>query len=294
MPSLMNGLFRTNGITQKLFFTSGSGTIYLPAGAYRIVLRGGGGAGGGNLSGAFGGTSGRGGRGQLTVQTIYLTTPKNLTYSIGDKGYTYVNGGNGGRCGLDDNGINHKSGYGGGGGKPTYVYVNNRYYFAKGGGGGGGAGSNGLFITPGGGGGGFYDFFSTGSMVAHNGAIGGSAADGGNVNGADGYIIGFQTLYGSNGSSGTGGSGGGAGGGAGKTAGAGAGGDLEAGGGSGGTNSTVNHGLWEGLTTTTENAQYGISGNYGSAGNGQHRISSDSPWIDATNGVAGCFLITRL
>lgn len=318
MPSLMNGLFRVNAIPQKLLFTSGSGTLYLPAGYYKFILRGGGGAGGGDdgNSGVHSGSSGRGGRGKLNVVTRYYSTPQTLNYYIGDAGLTHPNNGNGGLGGYDSVSKSYAA-PGGGGGKPTYIYINNEYIYALGGGGGGGAGSM-LFFgwAPSGAGGGYYRF-SNGVITSVPGKNGVSVKRGAGTNG---NTVDFPSLYGAHGGNiysgntteilsygGAGGTGGGASGGAGteysysgSPGGGGAGGDLEAGGGAGGDArlpniypATINAGLWQGLTTTSENAQYGISGNYGSGGDGEKMVENQ-PITSATNGIAGCFLIERL
>lgn len=324
MPSLMNGLFRVNSIPQKLFFTSGSGTLYLPAGDYRFVLRGAGGAGGGdNENSGMRGNSGRGSRGKLTVVTKHYIVPQVLNYWVGDAGKTHQNGGNGGVGGrkiVDASTICYGAS-GGGGGKPTYIYINNEYIYALGGGGGGGSGDNMIFGWGAGGAGGGYYRFSNGVVTNVYGQNSGSSMS---AAGTNGNTVDFPTLYGAHGGNiyrsgttrilaagGVGGSGGGASGGAGtdyaqsgSAGGGGAGGDLEAGGGAGSDATlpnvypaTINAGLWQGLTTTSENAQYGISGNYGTAGDGE-RFGPNPTVVDrisyATNGVGGCLLIERL
>lgn len=323
MPSLMNGLFRVNAIPQKLFFTSGSGTLYLPAGYYRFVLRGAGGAGGGDnrpMDADLRYTSGRGGRGKLTVVTRYYSTPQTLNYYIGDAGLTYPNNGNGGLGGYESVSKSYAA-PGGGGGKPTYIYINNEYIHALGGGGGGGASEFLIFgWAPGGAGGGYYRF-SNGVITSVPGKNSASVKRGAGTNG---NTVDFPSLYGAHGANiysgntteilsygGVGGIGGGASGGAGteyshagSAGGGGAGGDLEAGGGAGDDTvlpniypATINAGLWQGLTTTAENAQYGITGNYGSGGDGEKWSSNSLPGKKLsfpTNGIGGCFLIERL
>lgn len=301
----------------RQLFTSGSGSIVLPQGRYTVVIRGGGGGGGGpNPNTSYHtGTCGRGGRGAIVTQSFVLSDTTRLDYYVGSGGLAAGNGGVGGGSLL--NGLRSFSG--GGGGYPSYIYIQGTYFHANGGGGGGGAGNS--FRTSdqhgtGGGGGGGYYRFNNGSIVSISGANGGTASTNATGTGGNGNTQDFPSLYGQNGgdagsvNGSRGGSGGGAGGGGGAytgtinkyggSGGGGAGGDLEAGGGTGGYNNngvqtetpTVNAGAWAGLDTTQENANYGVTGNYGSSGQGL-RVNATSVQNYATNGVGGFVLIIK-
>lgn len=314
---LSRKLLVLNAYPSRQLFTSGSGSIVLPQGRYTAVIRGGGGAGGGGtLETVFSLKCGRGGQGKITSVNFVLSETTALDYYVGAGGN--VNG-NGGLGGIASDG-SARSSSGGGGGYPSYIFINNTYYHANGGGGGGGSGTGStLFTGSGGGGGGGYYRFDNGSIISVSGANGGNGAAGA---GGNGNTQDFPTLFGQRGGSftygswnagGPGGTGGGAGGGAGTTQGSfsgttgggGAGGDMEAGGGDGGYNAasgggdggqqtpTHNAGIYQGIDTTSENADYGVIGNYGSSGSGRHLLDYTSQVTSPTNGVGGFVLIIR-
>ena len=316
---LSRKLLVLNTYPSRQLFTSGSGSIVLPQGRYTAVIRGGGGAGGGGTSApdvAIPGKSGRGGQGKITSVNFILSETTALDYYVGAGGN--ING-NGGLGGIASDGST-RSCQGGGGGYPSYIFINNTYYHANGGGGGGGSGvGHALFVGTGGGGGGGYYRFENGSIVSVSGANGGNGAAGA---GGNGNTQDFPTLFGQRGggftwgswnAGGPGGTGGGAGGGAGTTQGSltgtagggGAGGDMEAGGGDGGYNSgsgggdagqqtpTHNAGIYQAIDTTSENADYGVTGNYGSSGSGRYLLNYNDPIYPPTNGVGGFVLIIR-
>lgn len=274
--------------------------IYLPAGEYDIIIRGGGGAGGttGGRSTVrcygYGGKGGAGGKGDLLVQHFQFLEDTYITeLYVGEGGLTKANGGNGGSGNNYGNG--GQAGHGGGGGMPSYVLINGQYYYALGGGGGGGGGSSGTQPSSypdggsGGGGGGFYRF-SNGVITSVPGAAGGrgSLAKGGNrSNGGAGNTTDFPDITGGVGwgiGTSTAALGGGAGGGGAANSGkggsawgggGGAGGSTDAGGGQGGLNSdnaTPTTSLepsnvhWIPTDTIEENAQYNVHGNYGIGG----------------------------
>lgn len=295
-------------------------TVELPAGTYRFVLRGGGGASGtrgqeGNKSGYAAGSAGAGGKGQLVVQTITKTS------SFTAKVYVGIGGqgrGNGGAAGIS---YQANGGEGGDGGKPSFIVIDESVISANGGGGGGGGGGsawNGRNADGGGGGGGggFYKALSTlvddepqyesiagkkGSNALNNGA---------GVNGVAGNTTDFPNIYSGGGGKGysshgyasSGANGGGASGGSGGTGGdhsgvasgsggGGAGGDLDAGGGNPGVirpgGTAYNHHI-EPTDTLSENAAYGVNFNYGIGGMGGYNTLSHN------NGSQGFVLITRL
>lgn len=286
--------------------TPGTSTInFIPA-KYRFVMRGAGGAGGGDgkTAGAAIAKGGAGGKGSLVVEeyTFSETTP--LTLSVGEGGL--FTGGNGGAGGIGGSqGAN--GGQGGGGGYPTYLYGSALgYIFAQGGAGGGGGGGSGIVVNSryvygcggGGGGGRYYLDTASGDIISVPGKVGANSHNvlyGQGYPGVAGDVITFPDIYSGHGGTGgdlggervaggAGASGGGASGGAGgangKNAdysfggagGGGAGGDMDAGGGAHG-NGRDTTGMTDAYNhhveptdTVEENLTYGINGNYGIGG----------------------------
>lgn len=313
----------------KLITSTGSHTVYLPAGIYKFVIRGGGGAGGqGEYKGTYGSGSGSvggaGAKGELSVRSpIVVPSYMSATVYVGAGGKTKPNGGNGGNGGsVTDCG--QTPGAGGGGGVPSYVYFNGTYYIAEGGGGGGGGGASQPAASrysdgaSGGGGGGYYRInYSTGAISSVAGKTGGNggvrtAGDATMTNPQNGtagnttefpslrsgYGAGGNGVSGGNGASGGGASGGGGGYGTGNSTssrggggGGGAPGSTEAGGGCGGigyTNGNNGSNYYsDPIDITSENAPYGVNGNYGRGGKGGTNVAP-------TNGGSGFVLIQRI
>lgn len=267
-----------------------------------------------------GGVGGCGGCGKLTVSYPNITSPVTATVCVGSQGLTYANGGNGGAGGLSAGNGAPNAGAGGGGGFPSYLqYSDTDIISANGGGGGGGGGGAATHNKrydrggAGGGGGGFYDIAlvdgeivltSVAGKAGHDGAAQQTAGVSGPAGDGD------PDLYSGAGGRGTGGNGGaqsfggGAGGasggggpgnsntGAGGQGGGGAPGCKDAGGGGNANNpnygsfnsSIVSYNAKKTIPTdpTSENALYGIIGNYGIGG------------TTNTNGTGGFAVIRRI
>lgn len=305
MPrSLLNPLMYRLRWKDVFLNTPQDTTVRLPDGYYTIVIRGAGGAGGtqGSANGSTGGVGGCGGKGKIFSTTFFLQNTVYARAYVGAGGKTRPNGGNGGaggtRGGRYDHGATGGDGTnacGGGGGFPSFLKIDSTLYFALGGGGGGGGGcgsGSGRYSggAGGGGGGGYYRLLSDTTIQAVNGqpgAGGGSGYDHPGWAGIAGNTTDFPQITsgyggtsnyaGGGGASGGGASGGGGGYGSGNHSsahgaggGGGAGGDLDAGGGERGYGAgTAGDGYNRKTTptdTTSENAQYGVTGNYGTGG----------------------------
>lgn len=295
----------------ELWTKSGKHKTILFAGAYEIIVRGGGGSGGNDGAPLYyaAGVGGAGAKGDIFAKIVNITEPVEAEIFVGSAGLTYAYGGNGG-----DN--NDAYGAGGGGAKPSYVIINDIIVSADGGGGGGGGGDGGILARnagsgDGGCGGGFYRLET--QYSAQNGwtinivsVDGQKGSSGDAVAGIAGNTTDFQNIYsgiggvGSNGhgpaSNANGGGASGASGGRGHNSssarsgggGGGAGGSEDAGGGTGGSSyPTYRNGgdAYNPHTTPTdtivENAAYGINGSYGIGG------------TTATNGTSGFVCIRR-
>lgn len=304
MRTQLNPLMMINKY-ERFFTAAGTQTLTLSPGRYLFVMRGGGGGGGENGSNGrwgAGGAGGAGGMGEIQTETILITEPTSVELYVGAGGLTYANGGNGG-AGGSAGFTGGAGGRGGGGGMPSYIVINNEYYVANGGGGGGGGGGGSTtsreryaYGAGGGGGGGYYRF-TNGTITSVPGQKGGNcntypvtmgqAGTAGNttdfpdIKSGDGGGYASWVGYNYNGAKGaSGGGASGAGGGgesqntdysAGGAGGGGAGGSTDAGGGkcgSGGaaapTDASNPH--TTPTDTTFENAQNGITGNYGIGG----------------------------
>lgn len=300
MPrTLLNPFMYSNNWEDLLLTTPGETIVKLPKGYYHAVIRGSGGCGGqnGEANAYAGGDGGAGGPGKITELFFLNTVSKyEATLYVGEQGKTYDNGGNGGARGTNS-GSGANGGTGGGGAEPSYlIYSDNDVAFADGGAGGGGGGGgsetgrNSDGATGGAGGGRKYFDVNTRTIISVAGKQGGYAVN--NGAGGPGYAGdttnfpqvysgagGASTSAGGASASGGGASGGGGGsrgnhsGGESGSGGGGAAGDDIAGGGGRGQSAShfggtaYNHYVTA-IDTTAENALYGITGNYGTGGNG--------------------------
>ena len=127
--------------------TSGTDTLTLDPGTWRVVCRGGGGGGGdvgrASASGVLGSNGGAGAKGELTIDTFILSSATTATLSVGEGGLPGNNSNSNGGAGGNSNGNTGAGGRGGGSGFPSFVILSNGgvAYAAGGGGGGGGGGA---------------------------------------------------------------------------------------------------------------------------------------------------------
>lgn len=162
MRTSLNPLMYKEWELYKLYTEPGEYTLNLSPGTYQYIMRGAGGAGGNNDS-SNNRKGGAGGKGELSVGTFAIEESTFAAIYVGEMGFTYANGGNGGPKG-DGTNAPVNPGVGGGGGKPSYILIDGAYYVANGGGGGGGAGGSDTLSSrysdgaSGGGGGGYYRF----------------------------------------------------------------------------------------------------------------------------------------